>query len=862
LILGHYTAEGAFEDNLIEGNHIIGAEGIGIEVRNAVRNRIVNNTITGVVRRHPFPGNWNSELDQAWRDANGSGIWVSPGSVENEIVGNTFADIAAHAIVLEGDRNIVETRGEADRVRDKGSGNRVGTGAAARETGFVTGADEVRLFYRIEGWGPDTVVVLHGGPALGLAYLAADLRPLGREHVLLFYDQRGVGRSWSEPDVDLSVDRHIEDLEALRSHFGIGRLRLAGHSWGAMLAARYAAGYPERVERLLFIDPMVPAKSYEAEAGSGARRLMQERLDSVSLGVLDSLVRAAPEAPDPRGHCRTLFELLVPLYFTDPAAAHRSRGDFCAGSDEAIRARSRVNAAIMGSLGDDVRPLLSRVRSPVLIVHGSSGAIPTEAMHAWADALPDARLMVIPGAGHYLYVDRPDVFFPAALEFLRGSWPAGADVHSADSAATWSDTVHVALPTGVRETDRASIHAALEQVHPGGVIRFAPGTYLIGELIRVTVPGITLQGHPDGTTLRGCEPEEFVAMQVALYACNGLELTGGRQTVRGLTFEYAWHALHIGCCAVRDEAEFRSRMAGERLEPPRVGGYRVEDNMFRYVQNGIRVVGEADEPTVVRGNRFIDTYHAIGINGRTVHFLDNEVTSPDPSRVPNTGHPGSAVGLMPFNMSADLTSCARNVVAGNRIEGHPDAIMILAQPGTACRHNVIRDNTIAVRRVRFAASSTAVLRRDVRDSTVVGVPISLMNLSTPMFGARDEAAPPGEMQDNVIEGNRILGAEGVGIELLHASRNRIVNNTLAGIAARDPFPGNTLGPTPAWREANGAGIWLSPGSDGNEIVGNTFTDIAAHAIVVEGDGNIMDTRSAADAVRDLGAGNRWTRPNR
>jgi proline iminopeptidase len=305
--------------------------------------------------------------------------------------------------------------------------NRVITGAAARDTGFATGADGVRLFYRIEGSGPDTVVVLHGGPALGLAYLAPDLEPLGREHTLLFYDQRGVGRSWSERDVDLSVDRHVEDLEALRSHFGIGRLRLVGHSWGAMLAARYAAAYPDRVERMLFIDPMVPAKTpYEAEAGAGARRLMQERLDSVRLAVLDSLVRAAPETPDPRGHCRTLFELLVPLYFTDAAAAQRSRGDFCTGSDEAIRARSRVNAAIMGSVGDDVRPLLSRVRSPVLIVHGGSGAIPTEAMHAWADALPDARLMVIPDAGHYLHVDRPDVFFPAALEFLRGSWPAGA----------------------------------------------------------------------------------------------------------------------------------------------------------------------------------------------------------------------------------------------------------------------------------------------------------------------------------------------------------------------------------------------------------------------------------------------------
>jgi hypothetical protein len=49
---------------------------------------------------------------------------------------------------------------------------------------------------------------------------------------------------------------------------------------------------------------------------------------------------------------------------------------------------------------------------------------------------------------------------------------------------------------------RAKPLAALDQVQPGGTILFAPGTYLVGELIRVTVPGVTLQGHPDGTTLR------------------------------------------------------------------------------------------------------------------------------------------------------------------------------------------------------------------------------------------------------------------------------------------------------------------------------------------------------------------------
>lgn len=84
---------------------------------------------------------------------------------------------------------------------------------------------------------------------------------------------------------------------------------------------------------------------------------------------------------------------------------------------------------------------------------------------------------------------------------------------SAGAATAGFDTVHVAAPAGVQASDRASILAALEQVRPGGTVQFAAGTYLVGELIRVAVPGITLLGHPDGTTLRGCERAEYAASE-------------------------------------------------------------------------------------------------------------------------------------------------------------------------------------------------------------------------------------------------------------------------------------------------------------------------------------------------------------
>jgi proline iminopeptidase len=387
------------EENTVEGNRILGAEGIGIEVLRASRNRVAGNVIERVVAREPFPGNTMAGTPDAWRHANGSGIWISPGSEANLLEGNAFEGIAHASVVREGE---VETD------------------------------DGARLYYRVEGEGRDTVVVLHGGPSLGLAYLAPDLVPLAHGRAVVHYDQRGIGRSTpvTEPE-RLSVEWHVQDLDALRADLGLERLSLLGHSWGGMLAARYAAAHPERVERILLLDPMAPAREpFMAMAGARAREMVRARMDEPARARLDSLAATA-EVADPGELCRERYALLTPIFFEDPAAAARSRADFCAGTPVTLRNRPEVDAAIFGSLGEwDVRPALGHVGSPVLVVRGAEGAIPREAMEAWAEAFPNARLLTIEGGGHYLHVDRPEVFFPAAETFFGGGWPE-ADNHPA-----------------------------------------------------------------------------------------------------------------------------------------------------------------------------------------------------------------------------------------------------------------------------------------------------------------------------------------------------------------------------------------------------------------------------------------------
>jgi parallel beta-helix repeat protein len=434
------------------------------------------------------------------------------------------------------------------------------------------------------------------------------------------------------------------------------------------------------------------------------------------------------------------------------------------------------------------------------------------------------------------------------------------------------DTTHVAPPTGEQQHDRASILAALEQVRPGGTVQFAAGTYLIGPIIRIDTPGITLLGHSKGTVLRGCELPDYEAMELefsdafqkdgfeadltVLRRCGQLHLTGGHVTVRAITFEQSRMGVVLGCC--EHEQVLRSV----------AGGYVIEDNVFRNTGNSVRAWLRAEEPTVIRRNEFINTFHALSAMASRIHFVENRVSVPEPSLVPFETHPGFGItiGAYPAQTEEGLTPpmepCVENVIAGNHIEGHPDAVFLFSSPGTVCRDNVIENNTLIATRVprpevwRFDEIWPI---QDDDDPTFVGLPLRLWGdegrTLPPEFV--EDGLEPGRVEGTRVEGNRILRADGLGIQLVNASGNRVFGNTISEVRFREPFPGNDSSTPEDWEAANGSGIWLSAGSDENEIIGNVFADLGADAIFLEGDNNLVETHFA---VRDLGTGNRVGAP--
>jgi hypothetical protein len=383
------------------------------------------------------------------------------------------------------------------------------------------------------------------------------------------------------------------------------------------------------------------------------------------------------------------------------------------------------------------------------------------------------------------------------------------------AAAGGPHVVYVAPPEGNPAADRASILAAVEAVRPGGTVQFAPGTYVIGlvsplfDYLPVTVPRITLLGHPEGTTLRGCDPEDMVAGN-----CVGLQLNGGHQTLRNFTFESFGQALILG--------------GAVPVEPVgTVGGYRVENNTFRNSRFGVRSFGQWTQPALVRNNIIVNVAIGVQVWGRTVHVTDNHISAPDWSQIPLWFEAYDAISIYSWDFF-QTGPCDHNVAAGNWVEDHGWGVAIYVLDPAGCRHNVIRDNTMvnATEVAPFPAG-----------------PIWLDNV----------LEEPELLAHTLVQGNRILGAQGAGVFGYYAVQTRVVNNTI-----RDIVPSQF---TPIWfGEANGSGVWISPESRENRILNNAFTAVEAEEVVLEGDYNHVATTSASDVVRDLGVGNRITGP--
>ena len=286
----------------------------------------------------------------------------------------------------------------------------------------MTGAGAARIYYEVAGSGDDTVVVVHGRPGAGINDSRPDLEPLAQDRVVIFYDQRGGGRS-ELPDTTLLTPAHyVGDLEAVREHFGLEQMSLVAQSFGALIVAEYLRAHSQRVARMVFLLPTGPNRK-EASLFYGRPPATSDTAGlRLQFDILGSLRDGRAE--DPVAACRE-YEALdkrLGLVFAG------RKGTTCDMPVPALRYyyqyTERLAPEAFGNW--DFTHSFSEVRAPLLVIHGERDKHGLAMDRSWARAIPNGRLLVIPNSGRATYAERPDAVFPAIDEFLEGRWPHGA----------------------------------------------------------------------------------------------------------------------------------------------------------------------------------------------------------------------------------------------------------------------------------------------------------------------------------------------------------------------------------------------------------------------------------------------------
>jgi proline iminopeptidase len=263
-------------------------------------------------------------------------------------------------------------------------------------------------------YGPEdarTLPVLHGGPGAHHDYLLPQMLELTDRYQLLFYDQRGGGRSRTDDPTPITWRTQVNDLRKVVEEFHLEPLSIVGYSWGALLALLHALDAARdrsiRHPRRLVLISTAPVsrtlrERFEAE--------MTARQTSPAIQELRAeLAASGLRERDPEAYRQRAFELSVAGYFADPRRAQNLTP---------FRVTGKVQQSVWESLGFfDLIPDLDTVRCPGIMFHGRQDPIPLESSERAADRLGH-KLVVLEDCGHVPYVEAPAPLFSAIRTFL------------------------------------------------------------------------------------------------------------------------------------------------------------------------------------------------------------------------------------------------------------------------------------------------------------------------------------------------------------------------------------------------------------------------------------------------------------
>src|SRR5947208_7309219 len=194
---------------------------------------------------------------------------------------------------------------------------------APREQGVSTATQSPLYWAKYGLVNAPKLLVLHGGPGADHCYLLPQMLHLAKKYELIFYDQRGGGRSKSDARIPITWETHVEDLGAVVEELRLDPLSIVGYSWGAMLALLYAVEQEKNPHlrapyRMALINPAPLTKEYRRQFEAEFNRRQQS---PEIQRMRDELAASGLRERDPEAYRQRAFEVGVAGYFSDPVKA-------------------------------------------------------------------------------------------------------------------------------------------------------------------------------------------------------------------------------------------------------------------------------------------------------------------------------------------------------------------------------------------------------------------------------------------------------------------------------------------------------------------------------------------------------------
>ena len=262
----------------------------------------------------------------------------------------------------------------------------------------------------LNGDGPKALL-LHGGPGLSdyLGDLAAELAGF---MTVARYQQRGLPPSATGGD--RTVEGHVADAVAVLDSLGWERAWVIGHSWGGSLAMHVAVAHPDRVDGLVVLDSLgaLPDGGAAAMGANLMRNLTEEQKAQIEDN--DKMEMAGDGTADASLES---LRILWPYYFGDPASAP-PMPDMAMDLEGHLQTWKSVAAHFESATLEHELPLLRR---PTIVIHGDASPIPWSEAERTAGLIPEARLRILPGVGHFAWLERAGLLRSELAAFVSSA---------------------------------------------------------------------------------------------------------------------------------------------------------------------------------------------------------------------------------------------------------------------------------------------------------------------------------------------------------------------------------------------------------------------------------------------------------